>query len=143
MAAYHAPMDDRITSLEEKFAFLEHQVEQLDGVIRDAFERLDGLARELQQTRASIQHVETRLDESGSDEDPRCRVTGLLEEVQAGSDRAADAVQGRVEISDCEVLDGLDGVDRSGGVGLVSLGPCHFSNEVAVAELDRAAIEHR
>ncbi len=62
-------MDDRITSLEEKFAFLEHQVEQLDGVIRDAFERLDGLARELKQTRASIQHVETRLDESGSDEE--------------------------------------------------------------------------
>ncbi len=55
-------MDDRITTLEEKFAFLEHQVEQLDGVIRDAFTKVEGLSRELAQVRNAIQQVETRLE---------------------------------------------------------------------------------
>ena len=62
-------MDDRVTTLEEKFAFLEHQVEQLDGVIRDAFDRLDGLAREIKQVRNAIRQVETRLEDDDEDAD--------------------------------------------------------------------------
>lgn len=57
-----ASMDDRITTLEEKFAFLEHQVEQLDGVIREAFTEVEGLRRELAQVRSAIRQVETRLE---------------------------------------------------------------------------------
>ena len=55
-------MDDRITTLEEKFAFLEHQVEQLDGVIREAFTTIEGLGRELAGLRNAIQQVEVRLE---------------------------------------------------------------------------------
>jgi uncharacterized coiled-coil protein SlyX len=63
-------MTDRITALEEKHAFLEHQVEQLDGVIRELYDVVEGLRREIRAARAHIDKVETRLVESLAEDEP-------------------------------------------------------------------------
>ena len=63
-------MSDRITDLEEKHAFLEHRVEQLDGVIREVADAVEALRHELRATRAHLEHVETRVVESLPDDDP-------------------------------------------------------------------------
>ncbi len=46
---------DRIERLEEKLAFLEHDLEQLDASIRELFENVDGMKRLLTSVHAQVQ----------------------------------------------------------------------------------------
>lgn len=46
---------DRLIRIEEKIAHLEHQGEQLDGVVRDLAGQLDALRRELGRLRAAFE----------------------------------------------------------------------------------------
>jgi uncharacterized coiled-coil protein SlyX len=58
-------MEERIVNLEEKFAHLERYVEELDGVVREAHDRLAALNAELIRLRADTQQ---RLTALASDE---------------------------------------------------------------------------
>lgn len=44
---YNAPMQERLTRVEEKIAYLEQFVGELDGVVRQMHGSLDGLRREI------------------------------------------------------------------------------------------------
>ncbi len=48
-------MDPRTVQLEEKVAHLERYVADLDGVVREMFERMDGFAREIKSLRAVVE----------------------------------------------------------------------------------------
>ncbi|MDY7107399.1 MAG: SlyX family protein [Planctomycetota bacterium] len=61
-------MEDRIVNLEEKFAHLERYVEELDGVVREAHERLSALGGEMTRLRAETRQQFAELasdDENG------------------------------------------------------------------------------
>lgn len=48
-------MNDRLTRVEEKIAYLEQFVGELDGVVREMHSNLDGLRRDLAQLRAQAE----------------------------------------------------------------------------------------
>lgn len=48
-------MDRRLIAIEEKIAHLEHHLGQLDGVVRDLNDRLDGFKGELTRLHTAVQ----------------------------------------------------------------------------------------
>ncbi len=64
-------MDDRLTNLEEQFAFLERHVAQLDEVVREVYDRVDGLTREISQMREEIQERGNTEEEARTLEDEK------------------------------------------------------------------------
>jgi len=46
--------DPVVQKLEERLAFLEHDVETLDGVVRSLHDQMDGLSRELGRMREDL-----------------------------------------------------------------------------------------
>ena len=63
-------MDERLTDLEEKFAYLERYVEQLDETVRELFDKLEGI----------------RADISRAGEETAARLTALEEGEQTLED---------------------------------------------------------
>ena len=51
-------MEDRIIALEEKFAFLEKHVEELDSVVKEAFDAMSVIRNEIERLRGHIDQVE-------------------------------------------------------------------------------------
>ena len=51
---YNAPMDDRLTNVEEKIAYLEKFVTELDGVVREMHDTLTAVRREAGELRAQV-----------------------------------------------------------------------------------------
>ena len=49
------PADPRLTRVEEKIAHLERFVGELDGVVREAFERIEAVRGELDKLRAAVE----------------------------------------------------------------------------------------
>lgn len=47
-------MDDQITDLQIKVAFLENNIAELDGVVRETRDLLEGLMQELQSLREAV-----------------------------------------------------------------------------------------
>ena len=58
-------MSDRITGVEEKLAYLEKFVTELDGVVRELHDGLDAVRREMKQVRAQIE--QPGEDDDGDD----------------------------------------------------------------------------
>ncbi len=58
-------MSDRITGVEEKLAYLEKFVTELDGVVRELHDGLDAVRREMKQVRAQIEQPSE--DDDGDD----------------------------------------------------------------------------
>lgn len=58
-------MNDRLTSVEEKIAYLEKFVADLDGVVRELHDGLDAARREIGQLRSQLQ--QPREDDDGDD----------------------------------------------------------------------------
>ncbi|MCZ6835143.1 MAG: SlyX family protein [Planctomycetota bacterium] len=56
-------MEDRLIALEEKFGFLERQVEQLDDVIKELYGVVETLQRDLRAVKGYVEKVETRITE--------------------------------------------------------------------------------
>ena len=52
-------VDDRITRLEEQVAFVQRHVEQLDAVVRDAFDKVAAIERDLAHLRTETR---SRID---------------------------------------------------------------------------------
>ena len=46
---------DRIIALEEKVAFLEHDLEELDGVVRTLHDHIDALNKSIERLRADLE----------------------------------------------------------------------------------------
>lgn len=51
-------MEDRIIALEEKYSFLEHHVEELDSVVKESFDALSAIRKEIERLRGHIDEVE-------------------------------------------------------------------------------------
>jgi uncharacterized coiled-coil protein SlyX len=62
-----AAMDQRIIDVEEKLAFVERHVEELDEVVRGLYEKIDALRREMgtlrDETRRQFQELERRPED--------------------------------------------------------------------------------
>ena len=58
-------MTDRLTNVEEKIAYLEKFVADLDGVVRELHDGLDAARREMGQLRAQLE--KPREDDDGDD----------------------------------------------------------------------------
>ncbi|MHC5024194.1 MAG: SlyX family protein [Planctomycetota bacterium] len=67
-------MPDRLTKLEEKITYLEHEVAQLDEVVRGMHDTLDAVRQEvavlLEATRRQSRLAEAGPDEIPTDADP-------------------------------------------------------------------------
>ncbi len=64
-------MDPRFTRLEEKITFVEHQLGELDGVVRDLGSTLDAIARKLDHVADRLQQQEeNQTTPAGSDGPP-------------------------------------------------------------------------
>ncbi|MEM7230170.1 MAG: SlyX family protein [Planctomycetota bacterium] len=63
-------MSDRLQAIEEKLLALEHHVEQLDTVVRDAFVGMDKLQREIERLRSDVAEMQTNMESSGEEEPP-------------------------------------------------------------------------
>jgi uncharacterized coiled-coil protein SlyX len=63
-------MEDRIVNLEEKFAHLERYVEELDGVVKEVYERLMVLSEELSRLGEATQQQLAELDRRAEDKEP-------------------------------------------------------------------------
>lgn len=63
-------MPNPIADLQERFAFLERHVEQLDDVIRRLADRTDALARDLGAVRAATEVLRTRVPEAPPSDGP-------------------------------------------------------------------------
>ena len=56
-------MEDRIIALEEKFSFLEHHVEELDSVVKEAFDAMNAIRKEIERLSGHIDEVEQHFAE--------------------------------------------------------------------------------
>lgn len=64
-------MENRFIALEEKFVFLEQHLEELDVVVREAFESIEAMRREIAGLQGYIEKVEQQqLEEEPGEEDP-------------------------------------------------------------------------
>ena len=63
------PADGRLTRMEEKLAHLERFVGELDGVVREAFDRIAAVRGELDKLRASVEADEETTAETDADAD--------------------------------------------------------------------------
>ena len=62
-------MSDQIHALEEKLAFLERHVEQLDVVVRSQHERLDAFQTELDRLRKELRRASEPHEESSPEDE--------------------------------------------------------------------------
>lgn len=60
--------DTRLVNIEEKIAHLEHYLGELDGVVREMNDRMDGYQQELARMRQLVES-QTTNGEGGSDDD--------------------------------------------------------------------------
>lgn len=56
-------MEHSLIAIEEKFGFLERQVEQLDDVVKELYGVVDALKLDLRAVQGHLEKVETRLIE--------------------------------------------------------------------------------
>ena len=63
---YNAPMSDRLTTVEEKIAYLEQFVGELDSVVRELHDSLAEVRREMGQLRGQLEQAA----QSDAQEDP-------------------------------------------------------------------------
>ena len=63
------PADHRLTRVEERIAHLERFVGELDGVVREAFERIEAVRGELDKLRAGVE-ADGQAQADAADADP-------------------------------------------------------------------------
>ena len=63
-------MESRLIQIEEKIAHLEHHLSQLDGVVREAHERMDQFRRQIDGLQAKIQTIGYSASEPGGHDEP-------------------------------------------------------------------------
>ena len=61
-------MEDRIIAMEEKFSFLEHHVEELDSVVKEAFDAMNVIRKEIERLSGHIDEVEQHFADPPSPE---------------------------------------------------------------------------
>jgi len=63
-------MDPTITNLEEKIAFMERHVEELDGLVREVFDKLEGLRADMTRFREDTKQQFAERDRTPEDDVP-------------------------------------------------------------------------